>query len=156
MPHPLQAAIQDACGAIRALPPTDETLQRMMEHNIDRGKYDKALPIRQQLSSISDFLAPFCEEDQSERFEEIPSAVVGPIIAALDQVTTIANLMPQMCRPDVTSGPVPPSYQGGEQGIARHVETLHGRLFLALNISSLRRRPQLPRKRRRATPILLK
>jgi hypothetical protein len=102
MPHRLRIAIQDVCEAIRALPPTDDTLQRMRERNIDRGKYDKALPIRQQLFLILDFLAPFCDMDQSEQFERIPRTVANRIVAALDEVATIANEMPKMCQPDVT------------------------------------------------------
>ena len=140
MPHRLQTAIQNACGAIRALPPTDEPLARMRARNIDRGKYDKALSIRQQLFLILDFLTPFCDTDQSEKFETIPRTIVNPITQALEKVEIIASEMPIMCQPDVISGTVPPSYNGNEGGVTRQVEQLHGQIYSPL--TNLRPSPE--------------
>jgi hypothetical protein len=138
MPNRLQAAIQALCNAIRALPRTDEPLEQMVARGIDRGKYDATLPIRQELTTVLEFLEPFEGDGGAELFAELPRLHATTIISEINALGRIVADIPVKCQLQTqTTGVVPPSFHGSERGVACQVENAYSHLYSEL--AALRR-----------------
>jgi hypothetical protein len=132
----LKESIQKLCNAIRSLPGTDEPLQQFDARGLDRGKYDATLPIRENLSTILDFLEPFEENEGAAQLAELPALHVNSLVKEIEGLQTIVDEIPVKCQKQTTMV-VPPGYWGDEPAFARRVQNAHSRLYSEL--ASLRR-----------------
>ena len=131
MANDLQTAIRTLCDAIRGLPDTDEPLQQITARGIERGKYDATLPIRQELTTVRDFLEPFEQEGTAEFFAELPRLHVTVLITEIEGLRRIVDSIPVNCQLQTTNV-VPPSFHGNERGVACQVETSYSHLYSEL------------------------
>jgi hypothetical protein len=127
----LQTAIQALCEAIRGLPETDEPLHQIAARGIERGKYDATLPIRQELTTVRDFLEPFEQKGGAEVFAELPRLHVISIVSEIEGLKRIVDSIPVNCQLQTTNV-VPPSFHGAERGVACQVETSYSHLYSEL------------------------
>jgi hypothetical protein len=140
MADDLQTAIQALSKAIRALPGTDESLQQMAARGIDRGKYDRTLLIREELTKVLDFLEPFVGDAGAEVFARMPRPLMDLLISDIAKLKEIVDSILVKCRRQ----PPPPSevlptFEGSEAGVARGVENIFSRIYSQL--AHLRRDP---------------
>jgi len=81
-----------------ALPRTDEPLDQMVARGIDRGKYDATLPIRQELTTVLEFLEPFEGDGGAELFAELPRLHADTIISEINGLGRIVDDIPVKCQ----------------------------------------------------------
>jgi hypothetical protein len=148
----LLTAIKEACDAIRSLPVTNASLQDFRARNIERGKYDATLPIREKLADVLAFLEPFDRCEFIKEFSELPRPLFDSIATELEALKAVAEEIPSRCLEQTTSV-VPPGFHGAETGVARGVETAFSRIYPNLAPLRLRLLQSSSARRDRSAPV---
>jgi pimeloyl-ACP methyl ester carboxylesterase len=112
------------------LPDPDAPSAVFAQLDIDRGRYDATLPIRNKLAEVLEFLKPL-ESIDSEEFFTLPNAIAESLVTQLGVITGVAERTPAKCKrwPE-TTGVIPPSFGPGEiNAFARTVDTAYGEIY---------------------------
>ena len=130
MAEELCIAIHDLCDAIRSLPATDAPLQEFTEAGLDRGRYDRTLPIREELEKVLGFLEPF--EQSGGELAELPRLHVSALLSTVAGLQRLTREIRVKCQIQPPTGVVLPSYSGSEGSVACGVENAYSELYSEL------------------------
>ena len=131
MAEELCIAIHGLCDEIRSLPATDAPLQEFKDAGLDRGRYDRTLPIREELEKVLGFLEPF-EQSGGELLGELPRLHVSALFSTIAALQRLTEEIRVKCQIQPPTGVVLPSYSGSEESVARGVENAYSQLYSEL------------------------